>query len=269
MLEFYDNNMSVCAQKVRLALVEKQIAFNRHSLNLRAGDQFDPQYLKLNPKAVVPTIVDDGHAITESSIIIEYLDDAYPDPSLRPASPLLRSEVRRWVVLPDISLHIACGRTSFALAFRKQFDHLDAAGLARHIASIPDPDNSRRERIRNLIQLGLEAPGLADAVASYARSVRAMAEPLRRSEWLVGDDYSLADITMLPYVLRMEHLKLDWVWADSPSITRWLGACKARANYAAISDYLDASYLELMGNTPAADHEWIRTTIEQDQSRSV
>ena len=60
MIRFYDNDMSVCAQKVRLVLAAKRLDYERHVLDLRAGDQFDPEYLKLNPKAVVPTIVDQG-----------------------------------------------------------------------------------------------------------------------------------------------------------------------------------------------------------------
>ena len=56
MIEFYDNDMSVCAQKVRLVLAAKGLEYQRHVMNLRTGDQFRPDYLKLNPKAVVPTL---------------------------------------------------------------------------------------------------------------------------------------------------------------------------------------------------------------------
>ena len=104
MIDFYDNDMSVCAQKVRLVLYEKDVSFERHHLNLRAGDQFKPDYLKLNPNAVVPTLVDRGHTVIESTVIIEYLDDAYPDPSLSPETPILRALMRRWLIKPDSGL---------------------------------------------------------------------------------------------------------------------------------------------------------------------
>ena len=55
MIELYHNDMSVCAQKVRLVLAEKKLEWTGHHLNLRAGDQHRPDYLKLNPKGVVPT----------------------------------------------------------------------------------------------------------------------------------------------------------------------------------------------------------------------
>jgi glutathione S-transferase len=75
MIELYHNDMSVCAQKARFALGEKQLAWESRHLNLRAGDQQKPEYVKLNPNAVVPTLVDNGTVVIESTIICEYLDD--------------------------------------------------------------------------------------------------------------------------------------------------------------------------------------------------
>jgi glutathione S-transferase len=78
MMTLYHNDMSVCAHKVRLALAEKGLSYTARHLNLRAGDQRDPAYLKLNPKAVVPTLVHDDVVVTESVVINEYIDDAFP-----------------------------------------------------------------------------------------------------------------------------------------------------------------------------------------------
>ncbi|MFZ0777052.1 MAG: glutathione S-transferase N-terminal domain-containing protein, partial [Xanthobacteraceae bacterium] len=93
MLEHYHNIKSVCAQKVRIALIEKGLDAKEHLLALR-GDQFDPAYLKLNPNGVVPTLVHDGNAIIESSLILYYLDEAFPTPPLMPKEPKLRHRVR-------------------------------------------------------------------------------------------------------------------------------------------------------------------------------
>ena len=94
MIELYHNDMSVCAQKVRFALAEKKLKWEGHRLNLRAGDQQKPEYLKLNPNAFVPTLVDNGIVIIESTVICEYLDDAYPEPGLRPAEAFGRARMR-------------------------------------------------------------------------------------------------------------------------------------------------------------------------------
>jgi glutathione S-transferase len=79
MLELYHNTNSVCAQKVRIALREKGQAATEHLLTLQ-GDQNHPSYLKLNPNGVVPTLVHDGKVVLESSLILYYLDEAFPDP---------------------------------------------------------------------------------------------------------------------------------------------------------------------------------------------
>ncbi len=91
MLELYHNDMSTCAQKVRFALAEKGEKWQSHHLDLRARDHQRPEYLRLNPNAVVPTLVDDGTVIIESTVINEYIDDAFPGPALRPAERWNRS----------------------------------------------------------------------------------------------------------------------------------------------------------------------------------
>ena len=113
MIELYHNDMSVCAQKVRFALAEKNLKWEGHHLNLRAGDQQRPEYLKLNPNAVVPTLVDDGTVIIESTVINEYLDDAYPEPRLRPTDSLFRARMRLWTKQLDEGVHAATSVLSY------------------------------------------------------------------------------------------------------------------------------------------------------------
>ena len=60
MLELYHHGSSVCAAKVRIVLAEKGLQWKGHYLDILKGDQFDPEYMKLNPKAVVPTLVLEG-----------------------------------------------------------------------------------------------------------------------------------------------------------------------------------------------------------------
>src|SRR6516162_8489882 len=96
MLTLYHNDMSVCAAKVRTALNEKNIDFQAIHLDLRAGDAQKSDYLKLNPDAVVPTIVHDGRVIIESTVICEYIDDEWPTPPLKPADSFGRAHMRLW-----------------------------------------------------------------------------------------------------------------------------------------------------------------------------
>ena len=88
-LALYHNDMSSCAQKVRLMLAEKGLEWESRHLDLRAGEHQKDWYIKLNPRAVVPTLIDGDIVVPESNVINEYLDERFPDPPL--ASPPIRS----------------------------------------------------------------------------------------------------------------------------------------------------------------------------------
>jgi glutathione S-transferase len=60
-------------------------------------DQFEEDYKNLNPNGVVPTLVHDDEVIIDSSIIIEYLDEQFPEPPLSPATPAGRAHMREWM----------------------------------------------------------------------------------------------------------------------------------------------------------------------------
>jgi glutathione S-transferase len=247
-MELYHNNMSVCAQKVRLVLREKQLTPIEHHLDLRAGDATRPEYLELNPNGVIPTLIDGGRPIIESTVICEYLDDAYPDPPLRPERALDRATMRQWTMRPDAGLHRACGVTSFAVAFRHQMLALPAAEIDRQLAEKPDP--AVRDNLRQTIDQGVLAPQVAPALKLYDKAIGLMARQLDRTPWLAGDRYSLADSALLPYVCRLEQLQMPWMWEGArSSVAAWLERCKARPNFSGIADYLDEKYLVVMSRS--------------------
>jgi glutathione S-transferase len=77
-----------------MTLAEKNLDYHMHIVNLFNNEQYHPEYLKLNPKGVVPTLVDDGKVIIESTLICEYLDETCPAPPLMPATPHERAKAR-------------------------------------------------------------------------------------------------------------------------------------------------------------------------------
>ena len=87
MIILYDFGNSVCCQKVRITLREKGQNWQAIRVDLFRSEQYDPSYLKLNPKGVVPTLVHDGKAVIESTLICEYLDETFPQPPLVPSDP--------------------------------------------------------------------------------------------------------------------------------------------------------------------------------------
>ena len=105
MITLYHNEMSTCSQKVRLCLAEKNLAWTSRHLDLRSGEQQQDWYVKLNPRAVVPTLVDGDNIVPESNVIQEYLEEAYPTVALMPASPMGRARVRLWTKQLDEGIH--------------------------------------------------------------------------------------------------------------------------------------------------------------------
>ena len=93
----YNAPQSTCSQKVRICLWEKGIDFEEVKLDLFRGDQLTPEYKKINPNGVVPSLVHDGQPIVDSSVIIEYLDELIPENPLRPDSALGRAHMCEWL----------------------------------------------------------------------------------------------------------------------------------------------------------------------------
>src|ERR1043166_9477885 len=96
MLALYHNDMTLCAQKVRVCLAEKGLDWEDRHIVLRSGEHQKPWYRQLYRRAVVPTLIHDDKVIPESNVILEYLDEAFPQPALAPRDPYGRAKMRLW-----------------------------------------------------------------------------------------------------------------------------------------------------------------------------
>ena len=105
MLKLYHGVTSTCSKRVRITLAEKDLAWESHHLLLAERENLEPWYLKLNPNGVVPTLDHDGRILYESNVIIEYLDEAFPEVPLRPANPFARANMRIWMDRIEHVLH--------------------------------------------------------------------------------------------------------------------------------------------------------------------
>jgi glutathione S-transferase len=245
MIELDHNDMSVCAQKVRFALAEKKLVWENRHLNLRAGDQQKPEYLKLNPNAVVPTLVDNGAVIIESTVICEYLDDAYPEPRLRPAGAVGRARMRLWTKQLDEGVHAATSVVSSAIAFRYQKLALGMEALEEFHKKMPDP--VKREKSWENITKGVESRFFADAVKRFDKLLADMEKTLTDEPWLAGREFSLADIGYAPYITRLDHLQLQFLWDKRPHVPAWYDRLRERRGYTeALEKWFNAAYLPLM-----------------------
>jgi glutathione S-transferase len=250
MLELYHASVSTCSQKVRLVLAEKGLEFTSHEVDLIGGGQHDPDYVKLNPGHVVPTLVDEGHLFVESTLINEYLDEAYPPFPMRPDDPAGRHAVRLWTRKID-ALHPSCGVITFAIGPRTILLQQPEEIREANIAAIPDP--VQRARRRSVIERGVEAPEFQGALHAHLDLLDAAEAALGRSSWLAGEAFGLADAATLPYLLRMEHLSMSPLIEDRPRLSNWLTRVRARDAYqTAIEAWLPGPVVDLFHRNGAA-----------------
>jgi glutathione S-transferase len=100
-VELYHFWSSVCSVRCRMALEEKGVVWTSRYVDLFKFDQMRPEYLAINPKGVVPTLLHDGQPIRESSVINEYIDAAFTGPSLIPADPFGAARMREFTYQCD------------------------------------------------------------------------------------------------------------------------------------------------------------------------
>jgi len=257
MLKLYHNDMSSCAQKVRFVLHEKGVEWESEELNLRAGDQLTPEFLRINPKGLVPVLEHDGNILIESNVIIEYLNEVFPDPELLPPDAYGRAMARRWMKRLDDGMHLETIVLSFGIAFRHQ---LIAAlktdqALERHFSSIPDP--YIQDVQRQVVTGGIGSPRFEQAIIAFEKLLKELDQELASHAWIVGDALTLSDIAYAPYGTRLEHLHLSRMWDDKPNFARWYEAIKETSGYqTGLAEWFNPKYLPLMAE--AGNEAWPR-----------
>src|SRR5215475_10495835 len=247
MITLYDFGNSVCCQKVRITLCQKGLTWKSVNVDLFRSEQYDPKYLKLNPKGVVPTLVHDGKPVIESTLICEYLDDTFPEPPLVPAEPWLRSRMRLWSKAVDEGLHEGVTEISFSAMFRERMKNMSEELRESRFRNIGDP--RRRDRFRSTYELGVRSPFVLHAIAAYERAFQMLDETLAEGgPWILGARPTLADINLMPYLARLDYLGLLGVWIDRRPRVRdwWARAAEWPSFKSGLSDLItDTEYIEM------------------------
>ncbi|MDA8739968.1 glutathione S-transferase family protein [Rhodobacteraceae bacterium] len=232
----YHHGSSVCAAKVRLAMAEKGLEWEGVYIDILTGEQFDPDYLKLNPKGVVPTLVHDDLVIPDSTVIIEYLDQIAPKTSVHPKDPWSRAQVRYWTKAVDEDLHPACGAVTFVCSHRHTvLKNLGPEGAEEFLASTPSLSvtSDWKSQKDGFVRYGFDAPGATEKVKLYDTYLKKMETALTDSKWLVGDAFTIADISMVPYVNRLAMMSMRGMWENNrlPNVENWFDRIEALSNF--------------------------------------
>jgi len=229
-LILYNAPQSTCSQRVRFVLNAKGLPFEERKLDLLAGDQLKPEYLALNPNGVVPTLDHDGAIVIDSSVIIEYLDEIAPQPAcFTPCEPARRAHMRALMRFIDEMPAAAVRVPTFNLAFLPRFAAMSEEAFLAFAESKP----LRKEFMLAMGRSGFPKKEMDAAMQRLRRSYERMDVEIEKSggPWLLGKQVSLADIALMPALVRMADLGAA-EWEDLPRVCRWYEAIRDHPAFA-------------------------------------
>jgi maleylacetoacetate isomerase len=202
-MKLYGYFRSSAAFRVRIALNLKRLDCEPVAIHLRRNDQSKPDYLGVNPQGLVPTLVDGGRTLIQSLAIIEYLDEAYPDPPLLPREPADRARVRSLAEIVACDIH--------------PINNLRVLRYLTH--SLGNDETAIATWYNHWIDAGFQA------------LERLLVGDLRTGRFCHGEAPGIADIALVPQVVNAERYRLDL--APYPTIARIHQSCMALEAFAA------------------------------------
>ena len=197
------------SRKVRLCLAEKKLDFTQEMTNFW---EKKPEFTSLNPLGQVPVLVDlNGSVLADSSAIIEYLDEAYPDRRMYPDDLLGRAEARRLMFWFDNKF---AHEVSLVILWEKVIKSMIAKTTGN---SSVGPDSNLMRNTRNTLSYHLD----------YISWL------IDRRNWLAGDTFSIADITAAAHLSVVDYFG-DINWEKFESVKNWFMRIKSRPTYRGI-----------------------------------
>jgi glutathione S-transferase len=244
MLILYHAGLTQASVKVRMTLKEKGLAYQSHYLSIPEQHHLTPEYLAINPDGQVPTLIHDGQVIAETTVINEYLDDAFPAPPLRPAMPLDRARMRRWSQLVDEHLFPAMATLGWHFGVGPLLRAKDQSQIDRALDMLPL--QSKRQKWLKAARQGFSQNDLDHARNAIRYGLERVERTLAEQAYLVGASFSLADINVLSSIQRMPRWAPDLMnERASPHTFAWFQRMLERpAIKAALSVSAEAPALE-------------------------
>ena len=230
-ITLYDSHGSPCARRVRAVLLEKGLAWTTRLVDLTRMEQKRPGYLALNPNGVVPTLVHGDRVLYESNVITEYLDDVFPDPPLYPRDPWARARAKMWQ-----AFELAMAKDFRPLMYARvigPYDRLRPREEVLADAHRATDDPAHLDWVRRVydgeVVPDTEAPHLESLLVQRLDRLEAT---LVGRDWLVGDRYSIADLSVAPRVQMYPVVQLPLEPARHPRVCDWLARLAARPSFA-------------------------------------
>lgn len=227
----YGSAPSPCARRVRITLLEKQLAFDEVEIDLVNMEQRSPAYLALNPNGFVPTLAHGELTIYESAAIIDYLEEQFPQTSLIPSNPWAKAQVRMWQAAEGTMAKLF--RPLMYQRLMGPVQHLgrthdEAMALARR--STDDPQDLLWEarvwemKVLTAEQQASQQQKLYDWLAIVEQA-------LQGRHFMVGDHFSQADIALFPRIQMYPAIGLPLLPAQYPNVCGWIERLQNRPSF--------------------------------------
>ncbi|TFZ05927.1 glutathione S-transferase family protein [Ramlibacter henchirensis] len=230
-LLLYDYPASPCARRVRITLVEKGLAWDTQQIDLSRLEQRHPDYLAINPNGLVPVLAHGERVLWESSVITQYLDDAFPQPRLYPDDPWELAQVRAWQGAAQ-----AMGKDYRPLLYQRligpivRAKHSLEETLAIARLSTQEPADLHWEaRVWNLAVLTpSEQEDTEERLYAWLDELE---DALHGRVWLVGERFSQAEISVYPPVAMLPHLGISIDEVRYPRTRAWMHRLENRPSF--------------------------------------
>ena len=221
---------STCSRKARMTLNEKGVEWESHHIDLHEFENWEPWYVKLHPNGVVPTLDHDGRIVYESNAIMEYIDDSFDGPLLRPEDTWERAQMRVWLDKSEHLLHKNMHLISHNRAHAHRWEEYEANhGREELLEKVHgQPDLQRRADEIHHAEHGIDEATVAFSVDRVGDQLALMDQALGEHEWLTGGSFSLADMAVLPFVERFKVNGMDDRIAAKKNLGAWYDKMFAR-----------------------------------------
>jgi glutathione S-transferase len=231
----YHSGPSICSQKVRLTLAAKGVQWENREINMFIDENLEPSYMRINPRGVVPTLIDGEYTVFDSGAIMRYIDQNFPGPKLEPEDDGLKSVMNQWLEAQDqfpirgLTYGNAKGLMG-NLARSKQPARIDK--LKRLRDENPDLKEDYEAKLRDTEQWIEEQSDkviIGKITAHMETLLDGLEQQLKGNQWIVGDQYTLADIAWTTILARIDFVGLDKrMWGDGkrPAVKAYLERLK-------------------------------------------
>ena len=244
-LKLYALAWSICSQRVRLAIEEKQLPYDEHTVDFSKAENLEPWYLEMNPRGVVPTISENDQSLFDSYTIMLYVNNQYKGPELTPDDnatyDLMLASMKQADLFP---IRDFAYRKVLNSAPNDHWRIMMHDNVIRQREKYPELKHIYDKKLADYASLE-ETSKSEDAMAKVEADCEAIMDKLDAAlgnhKWIVADTFCLADIAWLPIFLRLEMIGVT-IHSDGrrPNISRFIDQWKQRPVFkTAIEDHYE------------------------------